>query len=45
MKSLDEKPEVNRILGNDKFPLPNKKYGILPENIDILLNSKDYSTN
>ena len=30
-EEFDENSEVSYILGNDKFPLPNKKYGILPK--------------
>ena len=37
----DKKAEISYVLGTDKFPLPNRKYGVLPEKIDIMLNGSN----
>ena len=37
----DKKSEISYVLGSDKFPLPNNKYGVLPKKIDLMLNSFD----
>ena len=37
-KFNEKDPDINYILGAEKFPIPNKKYGILDKKLDRLFN-------